>query len=212
MAGSEAVFCGVGDKRGFSWLTLRCVFIIVPNRIACKRHRAQMRCKIAAHALNYRHLILRKRARFIRANNLRATKRFNSRKFANNGMLFAHFGNANRKHDGNNCSQALRNSGNSKRHGNHKGRKYKADVRQKRQTVFKQRNTKNNGANYHNTYGKRVRKFGKLFLKRRFFILNTAYSSCNFTHFGIHTTANNNSASPTKHHGRAHIAHVFAIA
>ena len=114
---------------------------------------------IARISGNKRHSVFGERARFIRANNRRAAKRFNRRQTADNRVFLDHSLHAHCKHDCNNRGQAFGDCGNSKRNGGHKHFKpAESDNFAENEYDY---------ANYKRYYAKALAEFCKLKLKRR---------------------------------------------
>ena len=163
--------------------------------------------------LHHGHFVLRQGAGFIRADNLRASKRLHRGQFADDRVALGHIGHTDGKNDCHHRGKPLRNGGNRQRHRNHKGvqhhgRRQPAAAHQCADEI----DPEDYHANPHHKIGENFAELTQFLLQRGLAFLRVCQRVGNFTHFGIHTGGNHHGFAAPVHHGTAHKDHIFAVA
>ena len=109
------------DERGLGRLALGGVHAERALRVAAERHGLGEQDGIVRPRVGDGHAVLRERAGLIRADDLRAAKRFHRRQPADDRVAAGHIRNADGEHDRDDRRKALRDGGHGERDRNHKG-------------------------------------------------------------------------------------------
>ncbi len=180
-------------------------------RVAAQCHSRCQKFFFARGAVGfyYRHLVLGKCSRFVRADYLRAAQSFNRRKLTNYRISLAHIRNADGKNYGNNRRQSLRNRSNRKAYRNHK-------CIDKYLCIYIRGSYQAYRKDYHAYCQHQNRQdfaeLCKLDLQRGLALLRLSKSIGNFAHFGVHSRAANHCLATTVNYGAAHINHILSVA
>ena len=159
------------------------------------------------------HLVLGKGAGLVGADGLRAAEGLDGRKLADNRLALGHLGHAERQHDGHDGDQALGDGGDGKRDGDHKGVEQGSRVGEDvAHAVTDDVDAKDDDADDDHHDGKDAAELGKLHLQRRKLFLGLGQGAGDLAHLGIHAGTDHDGAAAAVHHGRAHVAHVLAVA
>ena len=210
----EPRLAGVVDERALSRLTHGLAQLLVPLGIGAQSHAGQellLRC--GELVLDDGHLVLGEGTGLVGADGLRAAKGLDGRELADDCLTLGHLGHAKRQHDGHDGNQALGDGGDGKRDSDHKGVEQGGRVgKNVAHAVADDVDTKDNDADDDNHNGKDAAELGKLHLQRRELFLGLGQSAGDLAHLGVHAGADHDGATATVHHGRAHVAHVLAVA
>ena len=210
----ETSLAGVVDERTLSRLAHGLAQLLVPLGIGAKGHTGQeLLLGRSELVLDDGHLVLGKGAGLVGADGLRAAECLDSRKLADDRLALGHLGHAERKDDGHDGDQALGDSGDGERDGNHKGIEQGSRVgKDVAHAVAEDINTKDHDADDDHHNGEDAAELGKLHLQRRKLFLGLGQGTGNLAHLGIHAGADHDGAATAVHNGGTHVAHVLAIA
>ena len=211
---SKASLAGIVDKRALSRLAHGLAQLLVPLGVGAQGHAGQeLLLGRGELVLDDGHLVLGKGARLVGADGLRAAKGLDGGKLADNRLALGHLGHAERKHDGHDGNQALGDSGDGERDGDHKGVEQGGRVgKDVAHAVADDVDAKDDDADNDHHDGEDAAELGKLNLQRRELFLGLGQGAGNLAHLGIHAGADHDSAAAAIHHGGAHVAHVLAVA
>ena len=210
----EPCLAGVVDERALSRLTHGLAQLLVPLGVGAQRHTGQeLLLRRGELVLDDGHLVLGKRAGLVRADGLRAAESLDGRELADNRLALGHFGHAERKHDSHDGNQTLRDGGDGKRDGDHKGIEQGGRVgKNVAHAVADDIDAKDNDADDDNHDGEDAAELGKLHLQRRELFLGLGQGAGDLTHLGVHAGADHDGAAAAVYHGGTHVAHVLAVA
>ena len=211
---SKASLAGVVDERALGRLAHGLAQLLVPLSIGAQGHASQElllgRGKLV---LDDGHLVLGKGAGLVRADSLRAAEGLDSGKLANDRLALGHLGHAERKHDGHDGDQALGDSGDGKRDGDHKGVEQGGRVGEDiAHAVAENIDAKDHDADNDHHDGEDAAELGELNLQRRELFLGLGQSAGDLAHLGVHASADHDGTATAIHHGGTHVAHIFAVA
>ena len=159
--------------------------------------------------LHHGHLILRQRARFVAADNLRAAQRLHCRQLADYGIALAHAGYTDGKHNRHHRSQALRNGRNGQAHCHHECGEQRSRIKRACPPYAYHKDKCTDGQHQP---GKGFGKLAQLFLQRSLLIFSLGKRRGNFTHLRIHACRRNDGAPTAINHRASHIDHIGAVA
>ena len=211
---SEARLAGIVDERTLGRLTHGLAQLLVPLGIGAQCHTGQeLLLGRSELVLDDSHLVLGKGAGLVGADGLRAAECLDSRKLADDRLALGHLGHAERKDDGHDGDQALGDSGDGERDGNHKGIEQGSRVgKDVAHAVAEDIDAKDDDADDDNHDGEDAAELGKLHLQRRELFLGLGQGAGDLTHLGVHAGADHDGAAAAVYHGGTHVAHVLAVA
>ena len=210
----KARLAGVVDERALSRLAHGLAQLLVPLGVGAQRHAGQElllgRGKLV---LDDGHLVLGKGAGLVGADGLRAAKGLDGGKLADDRLALGHLGHAERKHDGHDGDQALGDSGNGERDGDHKGVEQGGRVgKNVAHAVAENVDAKDHDADNDHHDGEDAAELSELHLQRRELFLGLGQGAGDLAHLGVHAGTDHDGAAAAVHHSGTHVAHVLAVA
>ena len=211
---SETSLAGIVDERALSRLAHGLAQFLVPLGIGAQRHTGQeLLLRRGELMLDDGHLVLGKGTGLVGADSLCAAEGLDGRELADNRLALGHLGHAKRQHDGHDGDQALGDGSDGERDGDHKGVEQGSRVgKDVAHTVAEDINAKDHDADDNHHDGEDAAELGKLHLQRRELFLGLGQGAGDLAHLGIHAGTDHDGAAAAVHHGRAHVAHVLAVA
>ena len=210
----EASLAGVVDERALGRLAHGLAQLLVPLGIGTQRHAGQeLLLRRSELVLDDGHLVLAKGTGLVGADGLRAAESLDGRELADDCLALGHLGHAKRQHDGHDGDQALGDSGDGERDGNHKGVEQGSRVGENvTHAVAEDIDAKDHDADDDHHNGEDTAELGELHLQRRELFLGLGQGTGDLAHLGIHAGADHDGAATAVHNGGAHVAHVLAVA
>ena len=208
----EAELCRIGDKGGLCRFADGLALYGIPLGIGAQCHAAHETVLVLGEVADDRHLVLRERAGLVGADDLRAAKRLDCRELADDRIVLAHLRDADREHDRDDGGKALRNGSNGKRDSDHEGIEHESHVAEEAHAVFQPRDDEDEGADHDADDRKDLGELVELLLERRLLVLCLGQSVGNLAHLRVHASCDDDSTSTAIDDGRAHVAHVLAVA
>ncbi len=200
---------GIIDQRALRGLPHRGPRIVVQLRIRAQTHGRAEFLRVVSIGILHRHPVLRQRAGFIRADDLRAAERFHRCQPADDGVLFRHLRHTDGKDDGDHGHEAFRNRGDGQAHGQHEG--VQDDVHGKAARPEKP-DGKDHDADAEDDPRQNLGQARKLFLQRRRLFLRLCERVRDLAHLRLHAGAADDGDAAPVNHRAPHIDHVFAVA
>ena len=211
---SEPRLAGIVDERTLGRLTHSLAQFLVPLGVGAQSHAGQeLLLRRSELVLDDGHLVLGEGTGLVGADGLCAAKGLDGGKLTDNRLALGHFGHAERKHDSHDGNQALGDGGDGKRDSDHKGVEQRGRGGENvAHAVADDVDAKDDDADDDNHDGEDAAELGKLHLQRRELFLGLGQGTGDLAHLGIHAGTDYDGAATAVHHGRAHVAHVLAVA
>ena len=200
--------CSPGDKRGFGRLTGD-LAVFLQLRIGAQGHGGGDFALVAAGKVHNRHLVLRERAGFVRADDLRAAERFHGGEAPDDGVAAGHIRHADGKHHRHNGGKAFRDGGNGQRHRDHKRIENHIEVEI---TRTEQLHAEDDNADHNDEPREDNGELAELALQRRFALRGAGKRVSNLAHLGLHAGGCHEHGAAAVDNSGTHVGHVLAVA
>ena len=179
-----------------------------------QRHtREELHLGSGEHVLDHGHLVLGEGTGLVRADDGRAAEGLDRRHLADDGLTLRHLGDAHGEHDRDHGHEALGDGGDGERHGDHEGVEDHLGVGAQLAAVADEVDGEDDHADAEHELGEDARELVELDLERGELLLGGGEGrrrSCP-SRSSCRSRPPRRGPRPV-HHGRAHVAHVLAVA